>query len=596
MTRKTCFALGLLIALALTGRARSVAAQDVRPEGGDVAADEDTATEEQPAADADAEPAEGADGEPAEGADGEPAEGGDAQTGSAESAAGAAAAAASTRGTTVSYAQAPADPSDTYRLVIPPLMIERRAGVRTIAVFPLVFDRQTPTDHELLAGPYYQRRGRGGDADVVFPFFWSFRGATESSWAVPPVYLRSGADGFDFGIAPLVFTGRSGHTVYTVLPPLLTVSWADDEAAHTFAGPFWRVRSGADVSWGVFPLAWFFSSDTRFTGVVPPFFFRFENREDHSATTVVPPVYVHTTPDSTYWGVAPLVHHFHDARTTSLTIPPLLFHYSHTAPAEGTSGSGDTRLVTPLGGYFDVHGKQTLVTPVYQRHRGDTYYDSVAPFVFAWGDDREQSFNLLIPPLFFHHRTPAASTTVVLPFYAHIGERGRFDTYVTPLAAHWRSHTRDAAATWIFPTIQLSHDEISSTFNIHPLVYLTSARTSRHLVIAPLYWDFENYQTDTRATVVFPVFWRFRTRDTVSQLTLNAYWHTSKSRGVSSWEFHFFPVFSIGGNSVGDSWWKVLYGLVGYERSGAYARAQVLWAPFQVDGPEASEAAQPRRP
>jgi hypothetical protein len=576
-------ALALLLALLFAGMPLRAAAQD----GGD----EETAADEEAAPAEDAPAAEEA---PAE----EPAEAGEApeagneegtedpaQVDDADTAAAASAAAASPTGTTVSYRQATADPRDTYRLVIPPLMVERRGGIRTIAVFPLVFDRQTPTDHELLAGLYYQRRGRGGAADVVFPFFWSFRGATDTSWAIPPVYLHTGTDGFDFGIAPLVFTGRSGHTVYTVLPPLLTVSWADEESAHTFAGPFWRVRSGTDVSWGIFPLAWFWSSDTRFTGVVPPFFFRFENLEEQTATTVVPPVYVHTTPDSTSVGVAPLFHHYQDAHTTSLTIPPLIFHYSHRS-AEGARAA-ETRLVTPLGGYFDVGGDQTLITPVYQRHRGDTYLDSVAPFVFAWGDDREQSFHLLIPPLFFHQSSPAGSTTVLAPFYAHVGERGRFDTYVTPVAAHWQSHTRDASATWIFPTIQISHNELSSTFNIHPLVYSTSSRTSRHLVIAPLYWDFENYEAHTRATVLFPVFWRFQARASVSELVFNAYWHTSTSRGVRSWEFHFFPLFSLGGNDVGDHWWKILYGLVGYERAGAYARAQVLWAPFQVDGPEA---------
>ena len=75
MTRKTCLALGLFLALALTGRARPVTAQDVRAAGGDVAGDEDTATEEPPAEGGDAAPAEGGDAAPAEGGDAAPAEG-----------------------------------------------------------------------------------------------------------------------------------------------------------------------------------------------------------------------------------------------------------------------------------------------------------------------------------------------------------------------------------------------------------------------------------------------------------------------------------------------------------------------------------------
>ncbi len=138
--------------------------------------------------------------------------------------------------------------------------------------------------------------------------------------------------------------------------------------------------------------------------------------------------------------------------------------------------------------------------------------------------------------------------------------------------------------------IQISHDEVSSTFNLHPLVYATRSRTRRHLVVAPLVWDFEDMQAGTRATVAFPLYWRFRTKNTVSQVALNTYWHERRERGVRAWEFHFFPLFAFGSSAPGDHWWNVLYGLVGYARTGSYARAQVLWAPFQVDGPAVAPA------
>jgi hypothetical protein len=602
MTRAARLALAALLALCCAGLgARPLAAQvretapgattesDVADEDADDDADAtpDTDTTGDATAIGDAErdatstPESAAEGRDADG-DGD-GDGDAAEDDAATAGEDAPDATATPRSVTVPYTQGQPDPLDTHRLVLPPLLIERRGDVRTLAVFPFYFDRRAPEDHQLLAGPYYRRRGREGDADVVFPFFWSFRGATSTAWSVPPVYYRSDADGFDFGIAPLVFTGRSGHKVYTVLPPLLTVSFADAEHAFTLAGPFWRVRSGQDVDWGLFPFAWFFSGASRSTSLVPPFYFRFEDHEAGSALTVVPPVYHRSTADSAYWGVAGLVHHHHDADGSSLTIPPLAFHYARET-------DGDLRLITPLGGYSDVDGTQTLVTPVYQRHRGDTWFDAVAPLFFAWGDERQQSFNLLIPPLVFHRRTPAATATAVLPFYAHVGERGRFDTWLTPVFGHWRSHTRDASNTWIFPTIQFGHDEVSSTFNIHPLVYSKRGRSGRHLVIAPLYWDFEDATAGTRATVGFPLYWRFRTKDTVSQLALNTYWHERRSRGVRAWEFHFFPFFAFGSDAPGDHWWNVLYGLVGYARSGSYARARVLWLPFQVDGPAVTPA------
>ena len=113
---------------------------------------------------------------------------------------------------------------------------------------------------------------------------------------------------------------------------------------------------------------------------------------------------------------------------------------------------------------------------------------------------------------------------------------------------------------WFFPTIQASHDETSSTFNIHPLLYSTSATTHRHFVLAPLWWDFDDYEDDSRATVVFPFVWRFREQSTVSQLVLNTYYHEYRRGGVPGWEFHFFPFFAYGEPRPGDHWWSIFYG------------------------------------
>ncbi len=105
-------------------------------------------------------------------------------------------------------------------------------------------------------------------------------------------------------------------------------------------------------------------------------------------------------------------------------------------------------------------------------------------------------------------------------------------------------------------------------------------------MIAPLFWDFETYAERNRSTVLFPLFWRFRRGSTVSQLAGNTYYHAWRQGDVSGWEFHFFPLFAYGESGAHDYWWKVLYGLAGYERRGEYARGQVMWVPFQMDGPD----------
>ncbi|MEM9191259.1 MAG: hypothetical protein AAGF12_18955 [Myxococcota bacterium] len=464
------------------------------------------------------------------------------------------------------------------RLLIPPLLIERSGDVSTTAVYPFYFNRSSPDDNQLLIGPYYQRRGLELNADVLFPIFWSFRGVDSLTLSVPPFYYHNDEDGFDWGLAPLIFDGRSGDSVYTIIPPLLTVSWADEENAQTIAGPYWRFRSGEDVSWGIFPLLWTFQDEGNDSIIFPPLFFRFTDEEEETATTVVPPVYHRSTAENAYFGAAGLFHYYSDNTGGSLTLPPLLTHYS--------KFEDDIRLITPLFGYTDVDDTQTLITPLYQRYRGQTYFDGIAPIFFSIRDPRDSSSALVIPPLFWAFDDPAGATTILAPFFARFHNVGQSTTWITPLVGNYQSHEEDSAGTWIFPNIQVSHTPNSNTVNIHPLFYSTTASTHRHLVITPLYWDIEDYEDDSRATVMFPFFWRFRSGSSVHQVAGNTFYRHFREGGVSGFEFHFFPLFSYGVPRPGDHWWQILYGLVGYERQGEYARGRVFYIPFETDGPE----------
>lgn len=492
-------------------------------------------------------------------------------------------------GTTTFLAPTPEpEGPDDHELIIPPLYLSRAGDVRTTAVFPFFYQRSEPEDYQLVAGLYYQRRAVDVNADVVFPFFWSFRTVDSLTLSIPPFYWNDDADGYDFGLAPLVFNGRSDDSVYTVIPPLLTAAWADEDEAYTFAGPFWRVRDGYDVDWGLFPLLWVSESELSSSIIAPPLFFRFVDQVDRSALTVVPPFYHRITPDSTDWGLAPLLHHSHDEEGFSWTVPPLLFHYSE--------DGDDSRLVTPLFAYFDVEQETTLITPLYQNHRGDTELDAVFPIFWTWRDPRQHSMGLLIPPLLYHSESPAENTNVVFPFFGRWHEEGLYTTWATPLAAHYDSHEDDSAGTWIFPNIQFSHTPTSNTFNFHPLVYSTSAATHRHLVLAPIYWDFEDYEDDDRITIGFPLLWRVREGSDVWQLAGNTWYRHYREGGVPGWEFHFFPLFSYGEPRPGDHWWNILFGLVGYEREGDYAHVKAFYIPFEVDGPASTDTAALSRP
>ncbi|MEQ8461393.1 MAG: hypothetical protein RLO52_14110 [Sandaracinaceae bacterium] len=470
-----------------------------------------------------------------------------------------------------------------FQLVIPPLLYQRQGQVSTTAVFPLFYlreDGETETT-ELAIPPYYAMRGPE-NWDVLFPLFFWYRGEGHHTWAIPPVWSHSAPDGHDFGIAPLVMTGRHGANHYTIIPPLLTIDWGSEEERFTFATLFWRVQEPRVEHWGVFPFLWVENAETTSYTIAPPFFLRFEDREENTALTVIPPLafYHRDEPNGSYYGIPPLFHHSSGTDYSSTTIFPLLSHYSE---------DPDHFRLT-LGGLFwwwRDHADETIVTPLYQRFRGATEMDAVAPFFFWIRDPRTDSSTLAVPPLVFHWEDPTQANTIVFPFFARFEERGRQETWITPVVARHVNRELGDETTWVLPTIQISQWHDGDAVNIHPIWYYESVPSHQHSVLAPFWWDFESFEGDrNRYTVLFPFFWRFREGNTTSTLVLNVY-HRERTRtdGSSEWEFHVFPFFSYGEYSTGGHWWKIFYGLAGYERRGPYGITTLAYIPFQTDGP-----------
>lgn len=468
----------------------------------------------------------------------------------------------------------PAKPSSEFTL--PPVQVGRHGPTRRVSVFPFYFSRTSPGDSEMLAGLYYQRRSPKLNVDIAVPVYWSFRDPENTTTVIPPVHYREGS-GFDFGITPLFYHGREKESHYTVIPPLLTLSWRNKLEAHTFSALFWRLRERQDINWGLFPLLWVKDSPELEHVIAPPFFFRFVDHVEQDAVTVVPPFYHSISLKSVDWGLAPLFFHSHGKDSTSNTLLPL-FH-QHASKQR-------FRLLTPLGGYLKSKDSESMYALLYIQHRGTTKLDAVAPLFWYWREPRMYASTVIAAPLFWHFQTPAEQSTLAIPFFGYWETAGASSTWATLLAAHWQSYTEDAGATWIFPTFQYSHDPSSRTFNIHPLFYSTGARTHRHLVVAPLYWDFEDHEEDYRTSIAFPLFWRFRDRSTVHQVAGLTYYNEGRKHGSRYYQFHLFPLFAYGEPRPGDHWWSVLYGLAGYERHGRYARANFLWlGHLQTDSP-----------
>jgi hypothetical protein len=242
--------------------------------------------------------------------------------------------------------------------------------------------------------------------------------------------------------------------------------------------------------------------------------------------------------------------------------------------------------------WWQDHGDETIVTPLYQRFRGATEMDAVAPFFFSIRDPRDGSSTLAIPPLIWNFEDPGSQTTLVLPFFGRVEERGRSTTWLTPLVGNHIDRELGDETTWVFPSIQISRWHDGDAVNIYPFWFFESTPDHHWSALAPFWFDFQFHDDDNprRYTILFPFFYRVQEGTTTSTVVGPLVYHRERVRSASSdWEFTIFPLFSYGESSNGDHFWRVLFGLFGFERRGPYGLTQLFYATFQTDGPPQEE-------
>jgi hypothetical protein len=523
------------------------------------------------------------------------------------------------------------EPDASSRTLVPPYLHEVRGDVRTTAVFPFYFDRKSPTRHARLITPYYFERGKDLNADVLAGLVWSLRGPERNTFVLPPLYTHRNGKDWGVGLAPAFSTGSFDGRFHLVIPPLLT--WHDARAGshRTIVGPYFDFTKPTGRFRGLFPLVWSRADENdRFT-VVPPLYFRFADDDPLKKTTVVPPFFFQRTKDEVFYGLPPLFFQRAGAKGHVTTVPPLVFQYAKTEQ--------QTRVVTPLAVYIDdAKDGRSMLTWLYQRKRGDRNYDGVLPFFFRSWDDRDKSYNLYFPPLFYHLTDPGSDLFTLLPFFGRYQRDGVSNTWITPLVGRYKSLERDEQNWWLAPTFEAGWDPKSWHFNLHPLVYLRRGQDRSHTAFAPfwydfqnhykgrrkialfplywdfrdapaktharavfpLFWDFENQRKQTRSVVGFPLYWDFERRARESRTTLVFPLYTRVERGDvdrhvvlntmveksgpkdkrTGYAVHFFPLTAWGKNEQ-SRWWSVFYGLAGYERRGEHRRITAFWIPFE---------------
>ena len=447
-----------------------------------------------------------------------------------------------------------------------PYYEETGARYRFRTVFPLWFERSQPNDTASMYSPlYFRRRSTEEDADVVFPLLWNVRNGESRTRVVGPIAWRRAPGEADNWLAPLLFQGSTKHGSYFHIPPLLAFTKHTATSGTNVVGPgfcTWEggsscsLRSAKKIDYGIAPFYFYGRSETKEYEVIPPLlhYYRYNDIGERSTNVWGPLVWKHDRNRNAF-NILPLFYRSWGEDEEHVTVLPL-FHYGH----KGQS----SLFVNPL--FLSAkgdHGERTFVTWGYARYRGRTHVDMVTPLYWRYVDpDIGQTSHLLFPFL-YSSRSPRDNDLALFPFWAHFDRRGIKTT------------------TWVTPLFQHSSGITGWETNIHPLLYAGRYQDRSHLVLFPFFWDFASPRS--RATVAFPLFWRFDDNNSTSQLLLNAYYHERKLRSGNNWQFHFFPAFSVGETPNGH-WWKILYGLAGYERRGDTTMIRAAWVPITISG------------
>lgn len=447
--------------------------------------------------------------------------------------------------------------SGKYRLRIGfPVWAER--------VQPSIEDAEVP-DRASLYGFYYNRRSNERADDVLFPVFWDLKNRLtgDHTTILGPLVHREAPDEHDNWLFPLYFTGKRRHGGYTLIPPLLTYTHADEEGGFNLIGPMYcsyrggpscDTRTAQDIHFGLAPFYFFGQNAQRKYELIPPLIHYYEyNDRNLSWTNVWGPYYRHHTTKRDTLHLFPLYYSLWSEHERHTTLFPF-FHHGYN-DLENSFLHVNPLFVLGRG----AKGESTFVTWGYARYRGRTELDVITPFYWHYRDPDVGVDQKLLFPFLYSRTSPRESSQVFFPFWAHLERFGVSET------------------TWITPLFRHSHNLRGFSTSIYPFFHVGRDAASTHTVIAPFYWDFADAKS--RSTIAFPFYWRFSDEKEVNQLVGNVYYSESKVYGGKDWQIHIFPLFSYGETPDGH-WWNLLYGLAGYTRRGTMSQVRTLWIPI----------------
>jgi hypothetical protein len=384
-----------------------------------------------------------------------------------------------------------------------PAVYSRRDPLRDIDVVPPLFTRWRVHDdgsQGLIAGPFFHHSDPEGSTSGLIPLFFRFadtKAKAETDFLFPiagwhkhpgaagafvgPIYgwrSTNAEGGWGGGIAPVFFAGRSGPKHHVAILPPLFMRWSNDRehSATTVVGPIFhrQLKDGSGWDAGVFPALWFGRrGNTKYT-VIPPLIWA--RSSDEETLAVVGPIFGGSGKRGFRGGIAPILWFGRkDDKTWQFVLPPLFAHVA--------SRDSEKLLVGPFWHEREGVVRTDSLFPLFYLRRTPAEALLVSPLggwkkeprketivVGLYGyqrNDRKKSRTHFFFPLGAIHDAPDYHVAVQFPFFWRVREKDETDTAFFPFYYRIRSDSRKMDA--LFPVFFHSETKVAKTTLLGPL-------------------------------------------------------------------------------------------------------------------------------
>lgn len=485
-------------------------------------------------------------------------------------------------------------------------------------VSPLLFRWQQtqPGGSDLLLGPLLFGRYQAGDSDCVgIPGCLEGPGGADMGWLGPLVWSDTHKRRFRL-LFPLMLDWadyEGQEEAFTVLPLYLSWQKTQDQVTRRLEawtplhlrysevdgqgraltdlgtiGPAFAYDGERGSGFGLFPLLWHdrgVDEQGRASGhdILFPLLWRFFDEAQGSSTTVAGPLYAHSEPGRSSFGLAPLYFHGRSQHGQAGydALAPLLWR------SFGRDAGGEpwSTLLTPVG-YHLSQGEDYsgLWLNTYYARQGEQRTQTFFPLLWHWSAPQEDE--LWVLPLYWHKQSPAQDQRLVLPVYYHSEDRVRQEstTWALPylgfsspqddfdavLPLYFQNRSRDGSLFRLALPLYLELEDGPSGDRFTALGPVWHASTgdggSYDTGVFPLLWWGEDERGGDSYSVGFPLWWRFLwdegTEQELSLTILGPAWHSRQSGGYDA---GLFPLLWWGQDdeAQGDSysvgfpfWWR----------------------------------------